>query len=147
MSRLQETKRAYDRLTRLLDQEQRQRTSEAKDIEKFREVLAVAFYLLGWAQFEYLVREEAKEIVENRVRTKSLDRYAWQHLKEGLKEYSVRKRMDLIFDGNQEVRGKLDKDYNVRNEVAHNHKTLLEEAKDVAIWLQKLEDLVNKFES
>jgi len=146
MSRLQETKRAYDRLTRLLDQEIRQRKGESKDLANFREVLDVAFYLLGWAQFEYLVREEVKEIVENKAKIKSLDRYAWQHLKEGIKEYSVRKRMDLIFDGNPEIRGKLDKDYTVRNEAAHNYKKLPNEAKDVSIWLQKLEDLVDRFE-
>jgi hypothetical protein len=146
MSRLQETKRAYDRLSRLLDEELRKRAADANDIARSRATLDVAFYLLGWAQFEYLVRAESKEIVEERAKTKSLDQYAWQHLKEGLKEYPVRKRLDLIFHANPDVRSKLDKDYTVRNESAHNYKLLPPEAKEISVWLQKLQELVDKFE-
>jgi hypothetical protein len=146
MSRLIETKRAYDRITRALDRELTKRSSDASDIEKFRETLDIAFYLLGWAQFEYLVRQESKEIVESNARTKTVDRYAWQHLQDGLKEYSVRKRMDLIFHANPEIRRSLDKDYTVRNDAAHNYKVIPSDAKDVSIWLQKLQTLVDKFE-
>jgi hypothetical protein len=146
MSRVGETKRAYDQLARLLDEEIRKRASDSSNLNKIRETLDIAFYLLGWGQFEYLVRQESKEIVEQNARAKTIDRFAWQHLRDALKEYPVRKRLDLIFDANQKVRAKLDKDYTVRNEAAHNYKSLPSEAKDVSAWLGGLEDLIEKFE-
>jgi hypothetical protein len=146
MSRLTETKRAFDKLRRLLDEELRTRSGDAKEIARFQETLDVAFYLLGWAQFESLVRRESKEIVEEKARTKTIDQYAWRHLAEGIKEYSVRKRLDLIFHTNPVVRAQLDKDYTVRNEAAHDYKQLPASARDVSAWLQKLEELIDKFE-
>lgn len=146
MSRLTETKRAYDKVRRLLDDELRARTSDAKDIARFQETLDVAFYLLGWAQFEALVRRESKEIVEEKARTKTIDQYAWKYLADEIKEYPVRKRLELIFHTDPEARAQLDKDYTVRNEAAHNYKQLPQNARDISAWVQKLEELVNKFE-
>ncbi|MEI6002263.1 hypothetical protein H3V53_35615 [Paraburkholderia bengalensis] len=146
MSRLTETKRTYDKLKRLLDNELRARTGDAKEIARFQETLDVAFYLLGWAQFESLVRRESKEIVEERARTKTVDQYAWNYLYDGMKEYPVRKRLDLIFHTEPAVRAQLDKDYTVRNEAAHDYKQLPANARDVSAWLQKLEELVDKFD-
>lgn len=146
MSRVGETKRAYEQLARLLDEEIRNRSSDSSNLNKTRETLDVAFYLLGWGQFEYLVRQESKEIVEQNARAKTIDRFAWQHLKDAIKEYPVRKRLDLIFDANQKVRAELDKDYTVRNEAAHNYKFLPNEVKNISAWLGKLESLIEKFE-
>jgi hypothetical protein len=52
MSRISETQRAYNKLVELLDQEIRKRKGSAKELERFRQSLDVAFYLLGWGQFE-----------------------------------------------------------------------------------------------
>ncbi len=52
MSRIQETKRAYDKIAQLLNQEIRKRGGSTQELERFRETLDVAFYLLGWGQFE-----------------------------------------------------------------------------------------------
>ncbi|NVZ19784.1 hypothetical protein HX794_09085 [Pseudomonas costantinii] len=146
MSRVGDTKRAYDKLARLLDEEIRNRASDSSNLNKIRETLDVAFYLLGWGQFEYLVRQESKEIVEENARAKTIDRFAWQHLRDALKDYPVRKRLDLIFNANHKVREKLDKDYTVRNEAAHNYKALPSEVKSVSDWLGGLEELIDKFE-
>lgn len=146
MSRVGETKRAYEQLARLLDEEIRKGSSNSANLNNIRETLDVAFYLLGWGQFEYLVRQESKEIVEQNARAKTIDRFAWQHLKDAIKEYPVRKRLDLIFDANQRVRAELDKDYTVRNEAAHNYKLLPNEVKNISAWLGKLENLIEKFE-
>ncbi len=68
MSRLVETQRAYDKLVELLDQEIRKRSGLTKDFQRFRETLDSAFYLLGWAQFEYLVRQEAGDLIDDKSR-------------------------------------------------------------------------------
>lgn len=47
ISRLTETKRAYDKLIALLNQEIRKRSGSTQDLERFRQTLDVAFYLLG----------------------------------------------------------------------------------------------------
>jgi hypothetical protein len=146
MSRLTETKRAYDKLKRLLDDELRARSGDTKEIARFQETMDVAFYLLGWAQFESLVRRESKEIVDEKARAKTIDQYAWRYLADGIKEYPVRKRLDLIFHAEPALRAALDKDYSVRNEAAHDYKQLPANARDVSAWLQKLEELVDKFE-
>lgn len=48
MSRLTETKRAYDQIKQLLDSEIRKKGSNVDVLNKARETLDVAFYLLGW---------------------------------------------------------------------------------------------------
>jgi hypothetical protein len=64
MSRLTETQRDYDRLIQLIEQEIRKRSGSTKDLARLRETLDVAFYLLGWSQLEYLVRQEAKDLID-----------------------------------------------------------------------------------
>jgi hypothetical protein len=145
MSRIQETKRAYDKLVELLDQEIRKRSGSTKDLERFRQTLDVAFYLLGWGQFEYLVRKEAEERIDDNARAHTLDGHAWRYLKENVKNLPVRRRLDLIFHGNHAVRTSLDKEYTVRNEAAHDYKMLPPEARDISAWLKRLEELVDKF--
>ena len=72
MSRLLDTCRAYDKLAQLLDQEIRNRSGSIKELERFRETLDVALYLLGWSQFEYLVRQAAKDFVEAKARAQTV---------------------------------------------------------------------------
>jgi hypothetical protein len=145
VSRIQETKRAYDKLVELLDQEIRRRSGSTKDLERFRETLNVAFYLLGWSQFEYLVCKEAEERVEDNARSHTVDGLAWRYMKENVKGIPVRRRLDLIFHGNHKVIALLNREYTVRNEAAHDYKRLPPEAKDLSLWLDGLEHLVSKF--
>ena len=145
MSRIQETKRAYDKLVELLDQEIRKRSGDTQELERFRQTLDVAFYLLGWGQFEYLVRKEAEERIEVNARAHTRDGHAWRYLKENVKNFPVRRRLDLIFHEKPSVRTSLNKEYTVRNEAAHDYKQLPREAKDISVWLRELEDLVEKF--
>lgn len=145
MSRLGETQKAYDKLRQLLDQEIRKRSGSTKDLDAFRETLDVAFYLLGWAQFEYLVRQEATELIDEKARAHTVDRHAWTYLKDNVKAFPVRRRLDLIFHTDQATRSQLNKDYDVRNDAAHEYKKLPREAKDISAWLHDLEALVTKF--
>jgi hypothetical protein len=145
MSRIQETKRAYDKLVELLNQEIRKRSGSTQELERSRQTLDVAFYLLGWGQFEYLVRKEAEERIEDNARAHTLDGHAWRYLKENVKNFPVRRRLDLIFHGSPSVRGSLNKEYTFRNEAAHDYKLLPKEAKDISVWLRELEALVDKF--
>jgi hypothetical protein len=144
MSRIQETKRAYDRIAGLLDQEIRKRRGATQDLERFRQILDVAFYLLGWGQFEYLVRNETEERVDENAKTRTINSHAWRYLNENVKNLPVRRRLDLIFHHQQAIRASLEKEYTVRNEAAHDYK-LPKEAKDVSNWLEKLEELVTQF--
>ncbi len=145
MSRIHETKRAYDKLVELLNQEIRKRSGSTHELERFRQILDVAFYLLGWGQFEYLVRKEVEERIDTNARAHSVDGHAWRYLKENVKNFPVRRRLDLIFHDIPSVRGSLDREYTVRNEAAHDYKLLPREAKDISVWLKDLEDLVDKF--
>ncbi len=144
MSRLVDTQRAYDRISQLLDQEMRNRKGSTTELERFRQTLDVAFYLLGWAQFEYLVRKEAEDQIEAKAKGHTVERHAWNYLKANLKGLAVRLRLDIIFHGNPVVRNSLDKDYTLRNEAAHDYK-LPKEAKDISGWLKSLEKLVDDF--
>ena len=144
MSRLQETKRAYDKLAELLDQEIRRRRGSARELERFREILNTAFYVLGWGQFEYLVRNEAEERIDDNARTKTDATHAWNYLKENIKNFSVRHRLEFIFHGKHDLVSALQKDYTVRNEAIHDYK-LPREAKDVSVWLATLEQLIDRF--
>jgi hypothetical protein len=143
MSRLQDTKRAYDKISSLLDQEIRKRSGSAQELQRFRQTLDVAFYLLGWGQFEYLVRREAEVKIEENARTRTINSHAWSYLKDNVKNLSVLRRLDLIFHDHPTVRASLDKEYTVRNEAAHDYK-LPNEARDVSEWLERLEALVSQ---
>jgi hypothetical protein len=143
VSRVTETK--YDKLVELLNQEIRKRSGSTQELERFRQTLDVAFYLLGWGQFEYLVRKEAEERIEGNARAHTLEGHAWRYLKENVKNFPVRRRLDLIFHKNPSVRGSLNKEYTVRNDATYDYKLLPKEAKDISVWLKELEDLVDKF--
>lgn len=145
MSRLTDTKRAYDKLVQLLDQEIRKRSGSAADLEAFRKSLDVAYYLLAWAQFEYLVRQETTSLIEVQAAGRKIEAHAWRFMKENIRTVSVRDRLDLIFNSDQKIRDSLDDDYTMRNEAAHNHKILPRNAIDISAWIQKLEDLVDRF--
>lgn len=145
MSQLVDAKRAYDQLAKLLDQEIRKRTGLTKDLQRVREELDVAFYLLGWARFEYLVRQEANDLIDEKARAHTIEKHAWRYLKQNLKRLSVRKQLDLVFHSNQPVRSTLDKEYDFRNDAAHAYKKLPNEARDISNWLGLREDLVDKF--
>ena len=135
----------WGRLSKLLDQEIQKRSGSTKDLERFRETLDVAFYLLGRAQFEYLVRKETENRVEDMARSQTIERHAWQYLKRNLRNFPVRGRLDLIFHSDSAARNELDRDYELRNDAAHDYKLLPKEAKDISAWLEGLETLVEKF--
>lgn len=135
MTRLTDTQRAYIHFSELLDLEIANSRADARQKERFRETLDAAFYFLGWAQFEYLVREEVRAIAEREARSKSRVRLVWEYLRDSVKEYSVRRRLEFIFFDRPTIINKLNKDYSVRNEIAHEYKPLPKEARDVANWL------------
>lgn len=108
--------------------------------------MKVAFYLLGWAQFEYLVRKETEDRVDELARLQTIERHAWQYLKQNIRNFSVRNRLNLIFHVDTTVRAELDRNYDIRNDAAHDYKLLPKEAKDISAWLGGLEELVEKFE-
>jgi hypothetical protein len=91
------------------------------------------------------VRREVEQRVSENARRPTVDGYAWRYLSENLKSMSVRHRLDLIFHADHAVRSFLEKEYNVRNEAAHDYKQLPREAPDISVWLDKLEELVDKF--
>jgi hypothetical protein len=57
-------------------------------------------------------------------RTQTIERHAWQYLKRNLKNFPVRGRLDLIFHANAAARAALDKDYEIRNDAAHDYRLL-----------------------
>ena len=145
MSRLTETRQAYVRVVQLLDQEIRKRSGPTKDLEQFRKTLDTAFYLLGWSQFEYLVRKEGDVLINDKARAQTIDRHAWLYLKENLRNVPIRRRLDLIFHANQEIRERLAKDYDLRNGVAHNNEPIPKEARNISAWIEHLDELVERF--
>lgn len=145
MSRLNETKRAYDKLVDLLDQEILTRRGNSKDLERFRATLDVSFYLLAWSQFEHLVKREAQDLIEQRAAVGNVDARAWKYMLNNVKNVSLRKQLELIFHADHKALTSLNKDYDVRNEAAHDYKLLPKEARDVSNWIRGLEDQVDKF--
>ncbi len=145
MSKLIETRAAYEKLARLLDQEIQKRSGSTKDLERNREALDVAFYMLGWAQFEHLVREETKELIDKKATTKTVEKHAWAYLKTRVADIPVVSRLELVFHANPAAIEALKKDYGIRNAATHNYKTLPSSVKDVSAWLEGLQDLVDRF--
>lgn len=145
MSRLTETKCAYDKLVNLLDQEILNRRGSSRALERFRETLDVSFYLLAWSQFEHLVKNEARELIEVHAAVGSVDATAWKYMLTNVKSLSLRKQLELIFHANHKTLTSLNKDYDVRNDAAHDYKLLPKEARDVSNWIDSLEKLVDKF--
>lgn len=146
MSKLTDTKRAYDRVKSTLDQQLLAKNSNAQQIKECQSAVDVAFYLLGWAQFEYLSRKEAEDRIETEARAKTVHGGAWRYVLEHIRAFSVRRKLEVIFFGNQPTLNQLYRDYDLRNEVAHNYKKLPAEVSDISTWLEHLEDLVGKFQ-
>lgn len=145
MSKLTETKRAYDRINKLINDELLKRGSDAKELRKFQETLDVAFYLLGWAQFEHLLRQETTTRIEQHARAKTIDGIAWKHIQTNIKILPLRRRLDMIFHANRAVLDSLHDDYEIRNDAAHNYGRVPQEAHDISEWLKHLEGLVDQF--
>ena len=110
-----------------------------------RATLDVAFSLLAWSQFKFLVPKESGQLIDEKTRGKSVERHAWRYMKDNAKSVSVRNRLDLIFKGNEPVLKTLNKDYDLRNDITHNYKKLPAEVRELGDWLAHLEDLVDKF--
>ncbi|WP_374411819.1 hypothetical protein [Novosphingobium colocasiae] len=146
MSKLEQTRRAYDKISDLLNQEIRSRRGSTKDLEDYRRLLDTAFYLLGWGQFEFLIRRASRDAVEEHARTNTVHGHAWRQIQANIKALTVRQQLDIIFHTDPRTRSELDKDYTVRNEAAHDNQ-LPREAKDLSAWLDKLEEAINKTQS
>ncbi|ABD87043.1 hypothetical protein [Rhodopseudomonas palustris] len=145
MSKLNETKLAFDRVKALLDQQLLEKKGNAQQIRDCQSAVNVAFYLLGWAQFEFLARKEAEERIEADARAKTVDGIGWRYVLDNIKAFSLRRKLEVIFFGDQATLGQLKRDYDIRNEAAHNYKKLPGEVSDVSAWLDHLETLVEKF--
>jgi hypothetical protein len=147
MSKLHETKLAYDRVKALLDQQLLNKKGSAQQIRDCQSAVNVAFYLLGWAQFEYLSRKEVEERIEADARAKTVHGISWRYVLDNIKAFSLRKKLEVIFFTDQATLNKLNKDYDIRNEAAHNYKKLPAEVSDMSAWLDHLESLLDKFSS
>ena len=145
MSNLTEIRQAYERLKRLLDQEILDHKGEAAELRRFGKWLDTAFYLLAWANFENLTRRSTETLISEGARTKSREAHAWMHLREGLKGFSVRKRLELVFHGRPKLILSLKDQYDVRNDAAHDYKKLPPEVNDLPALIQEWEDLVDDF--
>jgi hypothetical protein len=145
MSKLGDTKRAYDRVKSLLDQELLKKHSNAQQIRECQAAVDVAFYLLGWGHFEYLTRKAAEDRMKGEARGRTVHGTAWRFVLENIKRFSVRDKLEVVFHARPAQLKKLKGDYEVRNEAARNYKTLPPEVGDISAWLEHLEDLVNNF--
>lgn len=145
MSRLTDTKRAFDKVTALLDQEIRKKASNSKDLEKYRAIVDIAFYVLAFGQFEYLVKREATDIIDENAALKTLDGRAWNIVQQK-GDVPLRKMLDLIYHADQKVLNSLNKSYSIRNDSVHGNQMLPTEVKDVALFIQQLEDLVQNLD-
>lgn len=145
MSKLDETRQAYDELKRLLDRELLTRRRDTAHLRKTQEALDAAFYLLGWGQFEHLSREAARERIEQEAAAKGILGIPWQFMKKSLGSVPIRTRLDIVFHADPKTRATLDEDYEQRNEIAHNYKLLPKAAKIISDWLRRLDELVDKF--
>lgn len=145
MSRLIETRKAYDKLADLLDQEIRNKNGDVKELQRYRENLDVAFYLLGFSQFEFLVKKEGKMIITDNSNSRLVDRHAWEFMKANIGNLSLRKILDVVFHQDPKIRQELDSDYSIRNEAAHNYQKLPGNARDISNWLKKLQNIISNF--
>ena len=99
----------------------------------------VAFYLLGWAQFEYITRKEAEARIEVEAAAKTMHGTAWRYVKDNVKAFSIRRKLEVTFQANPAKLTALN------NEAAHNYKKLPSEARDISSWLDELEKLVDRY--
>ncbi|KPF99809.1 hypothetical protein IP86_08360 [Rhodopseudomonas sp. AAP120] len=147
MTKLNETRLAYDRVKALLDQQLLEKKGSAQQIKDCQSAVNAAFYLLGWAQFEFLTRKEAEERIEADARAKTVHGIGWRYVLANIKAFSLRKKLEVIFFADPVTLNQLNRDYDLRNETAHNYKKLPTEVSDVSAWLDHLESLANKFQS
>lgn len=145
MSNLTEIRQAYERLRVLLDREILNRQSEAATLERYRKWLDTAFYLLAWGNFEYPTRKQAEGVIVDEARSRGRVRHAWSFLLDRIKDYPVRKQLELVFHGRDDVIRTLNKQYTVRNDAAHDYKKLPPEAKDLPRVIGEWESLVDRF--
>ena len=145
MSKLVETKRAYDRVKQLLDRQMLDRGGKAQEVKDAQAAVDVAFYLLGWAQFEFLTRKEAEDRIKGRAAAKTADGTAWRYVNKNIKGFSIREKLEVVFEGNHAALTALNDSYDLRNEAAHNYKKLPSEARDISAWLDQLEQLVDRY--
>jgi hypothetical protein len=145
VSKLNETKLAFDRVKALLDQELLNKKGSAQQIRDCQSAVNVAFYLLGWAQFEYLARKEAEDRIEVDARAKTVHGISWRYVLDNIKSFSLRRKLEVIFFTDHVTLKKLSDDYDIRNEAAHNYKKLPTEVSDISAWLEHRESLVEKF--
>lgn len=145
MSKLTETKRAYDRVQDLLRKQLLNRGSDAQQIRDAQEAVDAAFYLLGWSQFEYMTRKEAEKRIEVQAAAKTIHGTAWRYIRQNMGNFSLRRKLEIIFQSDPATLSTLNKDYDIRNEAAHNYKRLPPEARDVSAWLEGLERLVDRY--
>ncbi len=146
MSRLTETRRAFDKISDLLDQEIRKKTSSSKDLENYRAIAEIAFYVLAFGQFEYLVKREATGIIDANAALKTLDGRAWKIVQQR-GDVPLRKLLDLIYHADQKVLKSLNESYTIRNDSVHGNQMLPKEAKDVSLFIQQLGELVDNLDS
>ena len=64
---------------------------------------------------------------------------AWRYVKDNVKAFSIRRKLEVIFQANPAKLTALNKDYDIRNEAAHNYKKLPSEAREHTAWLDELE--------
>ncbi len=121
------------------------RRGSAQQLRDCQSAVNVAFYLLGWAQFEYLLRKEAEERIESDASAKTIHGISWRYVLDNIKAFSLRKKLEVVFFTDKETLDNINKNYDIRNEAAHNYKKLPAEVRDVSAWLDHLENLVNKF--
>ncbi|MGH1575500.1 hypothetical protein ACRAWG_38885 (plasmid) [Methylobacterium sp. P31] len=145
MSKLTETKQAYDRVQDLLRKQLLVRGSDARQIRAAQEAVDASFYLLGWGQFEYLTRREAEQRVDAEARAKTIHGAAWRYVKKNFSSFSLRRKLEVIFHADQATLATLNEDYERRNETAHDYKKLPPEARDISAWLEGLEQLVDRY--
>jgi hypothetical protein len=145
VSKLIETKAAFDRVKALLDKELLNKKGDAQQIRDCQSAVNVAFYLLGWAQFEYLTRKEAEDRIEADARAKTVHGISWRYVLDTIKAFSLRRKLEVIFFTDPATLKKLGEDYEIRNEAAHDYKKLPSKVSDVSAWLDHLESLVDRF--
>ena len=97
------------------------------------------------AQFEYITRKEAEARIEVEAAAKTMHGTAWRYVKDNVKAFSIRRKLEVIFQANPAKLTALNKDYDIRNEAAHNYKKLPSEAIDISAWLDELEKLVDRY--
>ena len=145
MSKLSETQKAYDRITDLLGRAILTNRGSVNELRKAQDVLDVAFYLLAWGQFEYLVKNEVKDRVSGGARAKGLLGFPWRLLNQNIRQMTISQMLELIFIADQQTLEKLQKDYGVRNASTHDYRMLPTPKVRVSEWIAELEDHVQKF--